>query len=236
MEQRTVHCKDGDITYLLTRKPVKNVNLRIKPDGKVLVSAGNHVPLDFIDGFIARNQKTILSALAKYAKKSDAAQDAPKRYVDGERYDLLGRSLRLIVEESKEETVYADGEYLVLKVKDKDDFRRKEILMAWWFRQYEYMVFEELIEEKYAQLEKYGIPYPALKIRKMTSRWGSCRPEKGVITLNSQLIAAPRNCIEYVVLHELVHFIHPNHSKQFWDFVAMIMPDWKERRKELRGM
>jgi len=63
--------------------------------------------------------------------------------------------------------------------------------------------------------------------------WGSCQPEKGVITLNSKLIAAPRNCIEYVVLHEFVHFIYSSHSKQFYEFVAMLMPDWKERKSEL---
>ena len=62
---------------------------------------------------------------------------------------------------------------------------------------------------------------------------GSCQPKRGIITLNSQLIKVPRNCIEYVVLHEFAHYIHPNHSRQFWDFVTMMMPDWKERKKEL---
>lgn len=67
----------------------------------------------------------------------------------------------------------------------------------------------------------------------MMSQWGACQPQKGAITLNSRLIEKPRNCIEYVVLHEFVHFIYPNHSRQFWNFVTMMMPDWKERKKEL---
>lgn len=236
VEQRTVHCENADISYLLTRKPVKNVNLRIKPDGKILVSAGSHVPVKFIDGFIAEKQNSILEALARYEKKRDLAQDSPKRYEDGERYALLGRSLVLKVEESGEETVYTDGVYLFLDVKNKDNFRRKEILISRWFKQCQEEVFGELIEEKYAQLQKYGIPYPEWKVRNMKSRWGSCQTEKGVITLNSQLIAAPRTCIEYVVLHELVHFLYPNHSRQFWDFVAKMMPDWKERRKALKDV
>lgn len=236
VEQRTVHCVSGDISYLLTRKPVKNVNLRIKPDGKILVSAGSHVPVKFIDGFIAEKQNSILEALARYEKKRDLTQDSPKRYEDGERYALLGRSLVLKVEESGEETVYTDGVYLFLDVKNKDNFRRKEILISRWFKQCQEEVFGELIEEKYAQLQKYGIPYPEWKVRNMKSRWGSCQTEKGVITLNSQLIAAPRTCIEYVVLHELVHFLYPNHSRQFWDFVAKMMPDWKERRKALKDV
>lgn len=232
-EQRVVHCEDGDIPYLLTRKPVKNVNLRIKPEGEVLVSANNSVPLDFIDVFIEKKQRYIFSVLSRYEEKKKLFQAVPKRYVSGESYDLLGKSLRLKVEASKEESVYTDGVYIFLKVKDKDDFRHKENMMSKWLKQYQTTVFEELLQEKYLLFEKYGVTYPTLKIRNMTSRWGSCQPKKGIITLNSKLIEAPRNCIEYVILHELVHFIHPNHSRQFWDFVAMMMPDWKERKKEL---
>lgn len=232
-EQRVVHCEDGDIPYLLTRKSVKNVNLRIKPEGKVLVSANNSVPTDFIDAFIEKKQRYIFSALSKYEEKKKLFQSVPKRYVSGESYDLLGKSLRLKVEANKEENVYTDGVYIFLRVKDKDDFRHKEIMMSKWLKQYQTTVFEELLQEKYLLFEKYGVTYPTLKIRNMTSRWGSCQPKKGIITLNSKLIEAPRNCIEYVILHELVHFIHPNHSRQFWNFVAMMMPDWKERKEEL---
>jgi len=232
-EQRVVHCEDGDIPYLLTRKSVKNVNLRIKPEGEVLVSANNSVSTDFIDAFIEKKQRYIFSVLSRYEEKKKLFQAVPKRYVSGESYDLLGKSLRLKVEANKEENVYTDGVYIFLKVKDKDDFRHKEIMMSKWLKQYQTTVFEELLQEKYLLFEKYGVTYPTLKIRNMTSRWGACQPKKGIITLNSKLIEAPRNCIEYVILHELVHFIHPNHSRQFWDFVAMMMPDWKERKEEL---
>ncbi len=105
--------------------------------------------------------------------------------------------------------------------------------MSRWLKQYQNMVFEKIMQEKYTLFQKYKVPYPKLRVRYMTSRWGSCQPKKGIITLNSQLITVPRNCIEYVVLHEFVHFIHPNHSRQFWNFVTMMMPDWKERRAEL---
>lgn len=232
-EQRQVNCEGGKISYLLTRKKVKNVNLRIKPDGRILVSANSRVPVDFIDGFIRQKQEFILSALAKYEERGKQAQDTPKEYVSGERYRLLGKSLSLKVEESEKETVYTDGSYIYLKVRDKDNFRRKEILMAKWLKEYQLAVFRELAAEIYERFQKYNVPFPVLKVRAMISRWGSCQPQKGIITLNSRLIAAPKSCIEYVVLHEFAHFIHPNHSKQFWDFVAMMMPDWKERRKGL---
>lgn len=228
-----VHCEQGNIIYLLTRKQVKNVNLRIKPDGKVLVSAHYDVPISFIDNFIEQKQRYILSTLAKYSKKKNLVQNVPKRYISGENYELLGKNLRLKVEESKQESVYTDGVYIFLKVKNKDDFRNKEMRMLRWLKEYQISVYNELIHKQYTLFQKYDVPYPKLKVRYMTSRWGSCQPKKGVITLNSQLIAAPKNCIEYVVLHEFVHFIYPNHSRQFWNFVAMMMPDWKERKKEL---
>ena len=232
-EQRQVCCENGVISYLLTRKTVKNVNLRIKPDGRVLVSANSRVPVSFIDGFIRQKQEFILSALKKYEEKRNQVQDVPKKYVSGERYRLLGTTLILRVEESANETVYTDGSFIVLKVRDTDNFRHKEIMMTKWLKAYQMEVFGELISETYALFRKYDVPFPVLKIRTMTSRWGSCQPGKGIITLNSRLIAAPRSCIEYVVLHEFAHFIHPNHSRQFWDFVTMMMPDWRERKQEL---
>lgn len=232
-EQRQVVCEGGVISYALTRKPVKNVNLRIKPDGRVLVSADSRVPASFIDGFIKQKQELILSALRQYEEKREQVQNAPRKYESGESYRLLGENLYLRVEESKKETVYIDGIYIVLKVRDKDNFRHKEIMMTKWMKNYQTAVFGELIAETYQLFSTYHVPFPVLKIRTMTSRWGSCQPRKGIITLNSRLIAAPRSCIEYVVLHEFAHFIHPNHSRQFWDLVTMMMPDWKMRRKEL---
>ncbi len=233
IEQRWVVCESGKISYFLTRKSVKNVNLRVKSDGRVLVSANNSVTTEFVDAFIKKKQTYILSALTKFEEKRKLMKEIPKSLVSGENYTLLGKNLRLKVEEAKEETVYTDGIYIFLKVKDKNNFRHKEIMMARWLKEYQMMIFKEVVDEKYALFQKYNVPYPELRVRYMTSRWGSCQPKRGTITLNSQLIKVPRNCIEYVVLHEFAHYIHPNHSRQFWDFVAMMMPDWKERKKEL---
>ena len=91
-------------------------------------------------------------------------------------------------------------------------------------------VFGEIILETYPVFQKYGVPMPTLRIRDMETRWGSCLAKKRIITLNKRLLEAPRNCIEYVVMHEFCHFIHPNHSKQFYSFLTMIMPDWRERK------
>ena len=82
-------------------------------------------------------------------------------------------------------------------------------------------------------IEKYGIPMPKVSVRKMKTLWGSCSVNRGIITLNFYLIKAGIPYIDYVVLHELTHFLYPNHSKQFYMFLSNYMPDWKERKQVL---
>ena len=82
-------------------------------------------------------------------------------------------------------------------------------------------------------IEKYGIPMPKISVRKMKTLWGSCSVNRGAVTLNFYLIKARMPYIDYVVLHELTHFLYPNHSKQFYMFLSNYMPDWKERKKVL---
>lgn len=233
VQEHQVSCEKGAITYLLTRKPVKNINVRIKPDGRVLVSADSRIPVSVIDGFIKEKQAFILSALARYEEKRKLSEEATRKYVSGEEYYLFGRSFRLEVEEAEPETVCMDGASICLRVRDRDDFARKERMMAEWMKEYMGNAFQELIDETYAVFKRYGVPYPRLRVRDMTSRWGSCQTVKGIITLNSRLAKASRRCAEYVVVHEFAHFVHPNHSGRFWDLVAEVMPDWKERRREL---
>lgn len=235
-QQRQVVCEGGVISYVLTRKSVKNINLRIKPDGRVLVSANNRVPASFIDAFVVQKQAFILSALVRVEEKRNQMQDMPRQYVSGECFRLLGKSFCLQVVESENEGVSIEGDSLVLRVRDKADFDRRKMTMEKWLRAYQMTVFGELAAQTYELFRNYNVPFPVIKIRTMKTRWGSCHPNKGIITLNSRLIAASRECIAYVVVHEFAHFIHPNHSRQFWDCVSMIMPDWRERKKELMSI
>ncbi|MDW5299622.1 MAG: SprT family zinc-dependent metalloprotease [Sedimentibacter sp.] len=231
-ELRKVECEQRILEYFLTRKQVKNINLRVKPEGKVCVSANRNVPVKYIDDFIKSKQTYIIRALEKYEERKKYII-APKKYVSGENFDILGKSLRLKVSESKNESVTTDGIFIFMTIKDKENQKRREKLMNDWLKEIRIEMFDQICRETYQIFKKYGVEYPIVKIRNMTSRWGSCNPKKNIITLNSKLIEAPRNSIEYVVLHEFAHFIHPNHSKKFYDFVAMLMPDWKGRKKEL---
>lgn len=181
-EVREILCENRKIQYELTRKQVKNINLRIKPDGKVYVSANKSVPVKYLDSFVASKQDFIFQAIDKF--------EARKREMP----------LHLKEEKSREEIQET---------------------------------FEEICREIYPLFQSFGVAYPQIKIRTMKARWGSCHYKKGLIILNTRLIEAPRESIEFVVLHEFAHFIHPNHSRQFYALVESLMPDWKVRKAGL---
>lgn len=173
-----------EIEYTLERKPVKNINLRVRRDGSVYVSANRRVPNDVIERFILANADKILTWI--------------------ERVDELRR-----IEESSTAAEYSKDEIIRTLTK----------------------VFDEI----YPTFAAYGIEKPTLRIREMKSRWGSCIPSKKVVTLNSRLIAHPRECIEYVVVHEFCHFFEANHSSRFYAKMDEFMPDWKNRRAVLEN-
>ena len=193
-EIRTIITPQGPLTYELTRKPVKNVNLRIDRESRIKVSAHPRVPLSFIEDFIREKEGFIRKALESVRKqqeekRTEGLQDAKAR-------------------PSREELI-----------------REKELAG---------ILLTDSMERMGRLVAPYGIRCEKLQIRRMTSRWGSCIPSKGKITLNSRLIEAPGEAVDYVVLHELAHMKYPHHQKSFYDFIARFMPDWKERRDMLK--
>lgn len=234
-EQRNVKGKERTLQYTLIRKSVKNLNMRVKPEGVILVSANPFVSARYVDRFVLSHESTIIKALDKYEKMKQNVSK-PLQYESGEKIYYLGEPLHLLLEESKIEGVDKFGSFLNLRVKDTTDFARKERVLKKWFSKMQREVFFQICDEIYPMFQAYGIKYPLVKIRTMKSRWGSCQPSKGIITLNAKMIAAPREAIEYVVLHEFAHFIHPNHSKDFYTLVESMMPDWKKRREMLNSI
>lgn len=232
VESRLVSADGREIRYCLERKDVKNLNLRVLKDGRVFVSVSSSVPCDEVDRFVCRKAQYIMRAMDRFR---DMAQyrPQPKQYVSGETFNLLGRGLRLQVLQAAEDSISSDGCYIRLEVKDASNFERKRRIVNRFLDQQCETVFTEIIDALYPLFRKYGVEKPSLRIRDMETRWGSCLAKKGIITLNRRLIEAPGNCIEYVVMHELCHLIHPNHSKHFYAFLTMLMPDWKERKQYL---
>lgn len=227
--KRMVLAEGQEISYVLERKQVKNLNLRIRKDGSVFVSANDVVPFEEVDEFVCNKASYILDAVKRFNEMA-LYKPQPKQYVSGETFYLQGRGLRLQVSQATKDSISSDGVYIYLKVKDVNDFEKKRRIVTRFLDQECKTAFSEVMEDLYPLVKKYGIEKPTLRIRDMETRWGSCLTKKRIITLNKRLLESPRNCIEYVVMHELCHLIHPNHSKQFYSFLTMLMPDWKERK------
>ena len=230
--KRTVAFDDQELTYTLEHKQVKNLNLRIRKDGSVYVSANPMVPADEVDDFVIRKSEYITRAVNQF-HMMEQYQPEPKRYVSGETFYLQGRGVRLQVIQDKKDSLTSDGVYIFLRVKDPDDFDKKRRMVTKYLDQQCREIFEQELNELYPVFQKYDVVKPQLRIRDMDTRWGSCLAKKGIITLNKRLLEAPRNCIQYVVMHELCHLVHPNHSKHFYQFLTMMMPDWRQRKEAL---
>lgn len=177
---REVNYNGTIIKYELQRKRVKNINLRIKPDLTVLVSASNRVGVKYIDEFVLRKAGFILSAIEKF--KNNAENSQSPKYTNEQFTDLILNNF---------DTIY--------KLFKKD----------------------------------YNIKQPQLKMKAMKSRWGSCNYEKGVITLNNNLIYCTEEQIFYVIVHEFSHLLVHDHSQDFYKFVERYCPDYKRIRKEM---
>lgn len=232
MEKHTISHGGQDVVFELYRKNVKNVNLNVRPDMTIMVSANEKVPIDFIKNHVKKKVPWIFKKI-NYFRNAQPEKVAQKEYVSGESYKYLGKQYRLKVFEAGTEGVdYLLG-YIHLYVKDKTDYYRKEMLLNKWFRERAISVFNYSLDKMYSSIEKYGVTKPAIKIKTMKARWGSCKKDKSIIILNYELIKAPKYCIDYVVLHELIHFLHRNHDERFHNFLTALMPDWKARKKIL---
>ena len=220
------------IEYELQRKNVKNINLRIKSDMTIFLSANDNISEQVIEDFLESKAEYVLKALAHYEELAKYAPK-PKQYIDGETFRILGHDRRLKVFEGKKNSVECDESYITLTVKNMADWESKKKLMDKWLQAICKNNIQLLCDAVYPKFQKYGIKYPTIRYRNMVSRWGSCQPKRCVLTFNYALVEAPLSCIEYVVMHEFTHFLQPNHSKNFYRQLAMFMPDWEMRKQIL---
>ena len=211
----------------IVKKDVKHINLKVKPNGEVILTA----PTDSDERDIAY----VLKKRAAWIDKKIAFFDThkvvyDKEYVSGENFRYLGRNYRLKVIESKVEGVKLQRGYLQVFVKDTANTERKKKLLRAWYGEKATIHFKKAIE-KYKPIVKQEIE--TVRIREMKTRWGSCNPAKGYINLNLKLIEKPTECIEYVVFHELAHLVHADHSAKFYNYLSLFMPDWRKRKERL---
>lgn len=229
---KTINLNGRTVGYELEIKNVKNINLRIKPDQTIYISANSTIPQQIIDELLVSKSAYILRALDNYEEVAKYAPK-PKQYVDGESFRILGHEYRLQVRKHSKNSVRFDGSYIILSVRDTDNFDLKQRVMNRWLKQKCVETVQSVCEAVYPKFQKYGVSFPEIKYRNMISRWGSCQPKRGVLTFNLSLVEEPVACIEYVVVHEFVHFLQPNHSKKFYQQLSVFMPDWSERKHML---
>ena len=226
---RRVMAGEREISYQLERKAVKNLNLRVREDGSVYASAPRRVSVAEIDAFVASRGAFILQAVARMEER----QRRRALLEQGEQLRILGEERPLVLRRGDKLALIQEGERFILQVKEPEDPAQRQKGLEKGLDCLCREVFQGMLEELYPLAAKQGAEKPLLRIRRMKSRWGSCLPGKGIITQNKRLLEAPRGCIQYVILHELCHLIHPDHSKRFYGLLAAWMPDWKEWKTRL---
>lgn len=198
---------DGE-TYkvLVVKKSNKNTYIKIKDDLTIYVTT-NYLTSKREVKIILDNEKEFLrKALSRVRKKMEKEE---LFYYLGKKYDIIKVPFENIEVD--------DGKIFVKDEKTLEKWLKKEIKK----------IFSERIEYNYNLFDE-DIPFPKLKIRSMKTRWGVCNKRDNSITLNSKLIKYSIHEIDYVIIHELSHFVHFDHSKEFWETVRIYMPDYKK--------
>ena len=212
--------------FVITKKDVKNITIKVKPNGEVILTAPEITTDEHIKFIVKKRAKWIEKKKEFFA----SFKVNEKEYVSGEDFKYLGRSYRLKIIESKKESVKLQRGYLEIYVKNKNDLKRKQNLVYEWYYEKALLHFFNILQE-FNKIVKQEIK--DIKIRQMKTRWGSCNAHKSYINLNIELIKKQRYCIEYVIFHELAHLIHSNHSKEFYNYLTLHMPDWEDRKQRL---
>lgn len=230
-ERRSVDCQGEIIEYTLVRKKVKNVNMRVKADGSVNVSAPNRVPVKFLDDFVRSRYDFIKSSVERLSsekKNSVFELDESRTYVGGDKVSFLGEELTVEIGKGTDDSVYVSDGKLVIQTCDPENSAFIQKLIRNFFYNSTVSLFRELNDEV-SQLfaEKFGLSKVPIRLRRMKSRWGSCHVTDGFIVMNTRLVFYPKNCAKYVFVHEYAHFIEPNHSPKFYAVVSSVMPDYK---------
>ena len=230
---------DGSITYELHRKRVKNMNLRVTTSGVVRVSASPRVPLGMIEEFICRHRAFIKKALQN--RKSRGGHPMVPD-LDTE-IMVMGKMYRVVLEKPHTVSTYAvtvaNDILLVRYPNDHETLDASKVERMWlsFWKTIGQGFMETLAQQVYSEFQQagYTVPTPTLRLRYMTSRWGSCMPIKEIITMNTRLLLGPTEFAHYVMVHEFAHFIEPNHSLRFYKVMSDVLPNWEQVKAEMKA-
>lgn len=218
------------IDFRLEYSDRKSLGITVTPEMEVLVKAPSGTSIEKIKEKIKKKAPWIIKQLSFFLTFQPKT---PKRkYINGETHLYLGKQYRLQIQVGENESVKLKGKFIEVTVIKKS--RAKELLMDWYL-QHARIKFHSIAEPLIEKFKKYNVGPSSIVLREMPTRWGSCTP-KGKIILNPELIKAPKGCIEYVIIHELCHLIHHDHTQKFIDLQSKEMKDWEKWKMKLEKL
>jgi len=218
------------IDFRLEYSDRKSLGITVTPEMEVLVKAPTDTSMDKVKEKIRKKAPWIIKQQSFFL--SFQPKTSQRKYISGETHLYLGRQYRLQIIIAKEESVKLKGKFIEVTAGEKS--RRKDLLNDWYL-QHAPTKFHSIAAPLIDKFKKHKVEPSSIVLRNMPTRWGSCTP-KGKIILNPELIKAPKGCIEYVIIHELCHLIHHDHTQKFLDLQNKEMKDWEKWKMKLEKL
>lgn len=218
------------INFHLEYSDRKTLGITVKPDLSILVKAPLDTPLEKVEAKLRKKASWIIrqqSFFLTFHPKTPA-----KKFVGGETHLYLGRQYRLSIVQAKLESVKLKGKFIEVETLDK--LRVRQLVNDWYLSNAR-IRFRSIARPIIDRFKFYEVEPSSIVLREMPTRWGSCTP-KGKIILNPELIKAPKGCIEYVIIHELCHLVHHDHTQRFIDLQTKEMKDWEKWKTKLEKL
>lgn len=220
----------GTVEVLVVRKRIKNLHLSVlPPSGRVRVTSPEHMKDDAIRTLISTRLPWIKKQQIKFTGQE---RQTKRKYVSGESHYFFGKRHRLevVYKDEKPQVLIKGKNKIVLQVRPKANTQKRQEILADWYRSELHPVVEGLIT-KWEKNLKVKTNYWAIK--QMKTRWGTCNHKRARILINLELAKKPLSCVEYVVVHELIHLIEKKHSEKFVSIMTKSLPKWKSLKDEL---
>ncbi|MDR0313324.1 MAG: M48 family metallopeptidase [Treponema sp.] len=223
--------KAGIVSIVIERKKISSCRLKIYPSQKIKFSVPRKTSSKWIARYLQSKKDWITEKLEEFSKTS--SYEATNFIRHGISVRMLGQDMTFSIFQSEKKQVHIEYHSICINLPDTSAEHEINRLFESWWRKEAFSVYSDILDTLYPVIEKHKIMKPNLSIRKMRTLWGSSSPYNSTITLNFYLLKARKPCIQYVILHEMIHFLFPHHNRQFYDFLTLYMPDWKERKKIL---
>ncbi len=218
------------VPYALKRSSRKTLSITVFPDGGVLTVAPQSSALEEIEERLRRRGRWILKTRREFEQFRPITP--PRQYVPGETHRYLGRQFRLLVEESVRSRVAIEGDRIAIRYPGIRSAEKTGQLLRTWFQSRAKRILSERLTSLFPAFPELG-GQPKLTVRKLTKRWGSMSPDGTHMLLNTRLIEAPIDCVDYVIVHELCHVQEPHHGPAFFELLEQKLPNWERRKNRL---